>query len=295
MIASADQKTTQYLSPKAFSRKKLFSHYPWLEKNRIIRGWRETRDMDRPWAGTEGLFIKRKTGLSMARISAVLLLVFCAAGVFVAWSEGGLRTHLQGQNELTQKSGRRLFHEAILLADKNATQRLEIRRMADQMKFLAQFQDQIDLTQLRFDNFRQEHHRVFAAMQGKYKENLASLNIALLEREERIRILTAELERLEKLQAEAAQKEPAPASLTGTARVIGVNKDFEFLMIDQGKKNKIKAGLYVEIYAQNKFVGVGMVEKVYPSVAAVRYLASPKTSKIQVGSEVRISSRKMSS
>lgn len=94
--------------------------------------------------------------------------------------------------------------------------------------------------------------------------------------------------------AQAAQQEnaglieqPQPPT-EPSKRVLKINKEFDFIIIDAGQKDGVEIGRDIEIYRDNQLVGKGRIEKVYESLSAAAILPEFNKDDIKEGDSVKI-------
>lgn len=87
-----------------------------------------------------------------------------------------------------------------------------------------------------------------------------------------------------KLPAEKAKKDNSSKELEG--KVLVVNRDYNFAVINLGSKDGVGIGNEFSIYNNDKYIGVVKVEKVHDSMAAAGFGASDLKDKINEGNKV---------
>ena len=82
------------------------------------------------------------------------------------------------------------------------------------------------------------------------------------------------------------QKEPvlAPQGLTG--KVLVVNKDYNFVVLNLGSKDGVKIGSAFAVYRDTQYLGDVKVEKVHDSMAAAGFVSSALKNKVNEGDKV---------
>jgi len=85
--------------------------------------------------------------------------------------------------------------------------------------------------------------------------------------------------------AAPVEVKPAASGLL-EGKVLVINKDYNFLVLNLGAKDGIKIGDIFSVYQANKYIGDVKVEKVHESMAAAGFLAEDIKSKIAEGDRV---------
>jgi hypothetical protein len=103
-------------------------------------------------------------------------------------------------------------------------------------------------------------------------------------------------------EAAAPSAAPAPAAAAGVqpaanipgpsasleAKILVVNKDYNFAVINMGSKDGIAVGQLFSFYHNNQYVGDGKVEKVHDSMAALGFLSPGINAKVVEGDKVLV-------
>ncbi len=84
--------------------------------------------------------------------------------------------------------------------------------------------------------------------------------------------------------AEKAKKDISSSGLEG--KVLVVNRDYNFVVINVGSKDGVGIGNEFSVYSNDKLIGVVKVEKVHDSMAAAGFGASDLKDKINEGNKV---------
>lgn len=79
-------------------------------------------------------------------------------------------------------------------------------------------------------------------------------------------------------------KKKASSGLEG--KVLVVNKDYNFVVINLGSKDGVGVGNVFSLYHGNKLIGEGKVEKIHDSMAAVGFVPAEMKEKISEGDKV---------
>ncbi len=87
-----------------------------------------------------------------------------------------------------------------------------------------------------------------------------------------------------KLPAEKAKKDHLPSGADG--KVLVVNRDYNFVVINLGSKDGVGIGNEFSIYRNDKYIGVVKVEKVHDSMAAAGFGPNDLKDKINEGDKV---------
>ncbi|MBI3332751.1 MAG: hypothetical protein HYZ93_01520 [Candidatus Omnitrophica bacterium] len=85
---------------------------------------------------------------------------------------------------------------------------------------------------------------------------------------------------------------PTPSSgiRTREGKVLVVNREFNFVVINLGSKDGLKAGSQLSIWRGDKAVAKAQVERIYDNMAAATLLAEEQKGKVQEGNLVRVNS-----
>jgi hypothetical protein len=79
---------------------------------------------------------------------------------------------------------------------------------------------------------------------------------------------------------------PGPQSLAG--KVLVVNREFNFVVINLGSKDGVKAGSRFAVLQGDRQVGTVEVERLYDNLCAANVLVEEKKGQLQEGSAVRL-------
>ena len=82
---------------------------------------------------------------------------------------------------------------------------------------------------------------------------------------------------------------PAPKPMGLEGKVLVVNREFGFIVINLGSKDGVKDGTTISIWREGKRIGTAQAEKIYENMAAVTILAEEEREKIVEGDSVRTS------
>jgi hypothetical protein len=91
--------------------------------------------------------------------------------------------------------------------------------------------------------------------------------------------------------AAPAAAAPASAPASGDGKVLVVNKDYNFAVLNMGSKDGVTIGNVFSIYHAGKYVGDVKVEKVHDSMAAAGFLAAGMRDKIAEGDKAVLKSK----
>lgn len=91
--------------------------------------------------------------------------------------------------------------------------------------------------------------------------------------------------------AEAAAEAAAdiPSSLEG--KILVVNKDYNFAVINLGSKDGVNINDIFSVYSKNKYIGDLKVEKVHESMSAANFLSPDIKDKVREGDKVTIKNK----
>lgn len=133
---------------------------------------------------------------------------------------------------------------------------------------------------------------------GKLQVRLKDLESKKIEMETRIKELEAQSKgevELGKIvvtpedTGETTIPNPLPSGLEG--KILVINKDYDFAVINLGSKDGVGIGNLFSVYHNNKYIGEVKVEKVHDSMAAVGFLAKDVENKITEGDKVVIKTK----
>jgi len=80
------------------------------------------------------------------------------------------------------------------------------------------------------------------------------------------------------------ENKPAAAELSG--KILVINKDYNFAVINLGSKDGVKIGDVFSVYHKNKYIGDVKVEKVHDSMSAAGFTSSDVKNKFSEGDKV---------
>lgn len=80
--------------------------------------------------------------------------------------------------------------------------------------------------------------------------------------------------------------EPSPAKMGQEGKVLVINKDYNFAVLNLGSKDGVNIGDVFSVYHNNKYVGDVQVEKVHDSMSAAGFQAEAVKNKISEGDRV---------
>jgi hypothetical protein len=92
----------------------------------------------------------------------------------------------------------------------------------------------------------------------------------------------------------AARVAPAVVSAKAAGllegKVLVVNKEFNFVVVNLGSRDGLKAGARLALLRQDKAIGTAQVERVYENMSAANLITEEQKGKVQEGDTVRLSS-----
>ncbi len=84
--------------------------------------------------------------------------------------------------------------------------------------------------------------------------------------------------------AKEKQEKPAPSELAG--KVLVVNKDYDFLVINIGSKEGVAVGDIFSVSHNNKYIGDVKIEKLHESMAAAGFVSPEIKAAVSEGDKV---------
>ena len=90
----------------------------------------------------------------------------------------------------------------------------------------------------------------------------------------------------ETIQLPAEKKEETAQAPRLEGKILVINKDYNFMVINLGTKDGISSGDVFSIYHNNKYVGDAKVEKVHDAMSAAGFLSEGIKDKVNEGDEV---------
>lgn len=88
------------------------------------------------------------------------------------------------------------------------------------------------------------------------------------------------------LQVSAPKEVAAPVSSSQEGKVLVINKDYNFAVINLGSRDGIEVGTMFSIYRANKYIGDIKVEKVHDAMSAAGFVTDGLKEKVNEGDKV---------
>ena len=89
-----------------------------------------------------------------------------------------------------------------------------------------------------------------------------------------------------RLQSASGHITAAPKAQSG--KVLVVNREFNFVVVNLGSRDGIRAGARYEILRGGQRIATAEVEKIYDNMSAANLLQEEKKSEVKEGDEVRL-------
>lgn len=195
----------------------------------------------------------------------------------------------------------------------SASDQLEtIRRLKKEAQGLTQELRSIRKKEVEFQNHEKDYRNELFQLTLAYEEKLSSLRQEDLKKDDLIRGLRASLHEAEinlrksertstasSFSGNALQENPVRASAgMGQAadskstrlqgKVVMVNSRYEFVVIDVGSREGVRAGHKVAFYKNGREFASGTVERVYPTLSGAAVFDSGVLAQIQEGEDVSV-------
>lgn len=260
---------------------------------------------------------------SAAFISIVLILIslsLAGMGFYLYQKEHTANVSLTG--ELTEMQEREKILKAKLDESKNTISALET-KMQDTLTQLSDLNTQLEEERTASAAKDDELAQLKAEVE-KQKETAAAISKKFQEAQQGAKIMQAQLKELESKKAEfeakikdleakakqspqnapakaegvelgkivvnpeaAIEKEKAKAPAAGLeGKVLVVNKDYNFAVINVGNKDEVEVGDIFSVYAGSKNIGMIKVDRVHDSMSAASFISSEIKDKIKEGDKV---------
>jgi glucan-binding YG repeat protein len=195
--------------------------------------------------------------------------------------------------QLRESKGQVDFFTAELDREKKTNQDTQAQLAQVKLDLDKQRKSKQDIEQKLTDN-QQEVKKLQAQLKGA-EDKKTELEVKIRQLEE-----VASSEKVELGTIVVGQPEPAAAALpakaskmkapaTSTAlegKVLVVNKDYNFAVINLGSKDGVKINDTFAIYNKNKYVGDIKIEKVHDSMAAANFVTPDLKEKVREGDKV---------
>lgn len=251
---------------------------------------------------------KPKLPIAILIILVVLSLSWAGATFYLFQKERAKNLALQ--EDLEETRTKQQASEAKLQESKKLVSQLESK--------LGQAQSQIDaltadleqeknakdkaltlIEQLRIDldqreGLRSDLEKKFAQAQkdlGDLQGRIKELESKKAELETKIKVLETQSQGVELGKIVVSPEKPKETSSTTfeaslEGKVLVVNKDYNFAVINLGSKDGIDIGSVFSVYHNNKYLGDIKVEKIYDSMSAAGFVSSDLKDKINEGDTV---------
>ncbi len=140
-------------------------------------------------------------------------------------------------------------------------------------------------------NLREKEQQINVALNKLQKETTAR-------REAEVRLITV-IKDKEALETKVRQLDKLPkvfelekivikSTPTLTGKVLAVNSEYAFIIIDLGKINNLNLGDFLSVYRKDKFIGRVQIESVEEDVCAATILPKWQNKKFKENDEVRV-------
>ena len=88
--------------------------------------------------------------------------------------------------------------------------------------------------------------------------------------------------------AAAAPSQAAPSAKATSGKVLVVNREFNFVVVNLGTKDGMQIGTKVTIFRNDKKIGSAQVERVYENMSAATLLAEEQKGQSKEGDQIRV-------